>query len=154
MICDQLDSRHETLRGQPWDRAFEFLAGLDADAEEGRYPLDGEAMYAVVDSYETRTVESAHPEAHREYIDIQCVLAGHEQIAWWSTPGLQVQTPYDPAKDIAFYDRPDNAGTMIDMVPGRFAVFFPGDAHMPCLQAGTGPAPVKKVVIKIRRQET
>ncbi|MBL7075848.1 MAG: YhcH/YjgK/YiaL family protein [Kiritimatiellae bacterium] len=154
MIFGQSDDRYENLHGRPWDRAFEFLAGLYGDAEEGRYTLDGDAMYAVVDSYETRTPESARPEAHRDYIDIQVVLAGHEQIAWWSTPGLEVVKPYDPEKDIVFFDRPDVTGATLDMIPGRFAVFFPGDAHMPCLQADAGPTPVKKVVIKIRRQDT
>jgi YhcH/YjgK/YiaL family protein len=108
-------------------------------------------MYAVIESYETRPVESALPEAHREYIDIQVLLSGHEQIAWWPTPGLAVAQAYDPERDIAFFDRPDTAGGMIRLVPGRFAVFFPGDAHMPGLRTGPDGEPVKKVVVKIRR---
>lgn len=151
MIFGHIDDRHEGLSGQPWDRAFEFLTSLNGDANEGRYELDGDTVYAAVDSYETRTPESALPEAHRDYIDIQVVLAGHEQIAWWPTPDLQVKTPYEFKKDIAFFDRPEDADATLDMVPGRFAVFFPCDAHMPCLQIGDGPTPVKKVVVKIRR---
>jgi len=151
MIFDEIDNRTESLRGEPWDRAFEFIAGLDTDAAEGRYELDGDAMFAVIECYDTRSPDNAMPEAHREYIDIQLLLSGHEQVAWWPTDGLEVRDPYNPEKDIVFFDQPDGAGAVIDLAPGRFAVFFPGDAHMPCLHPGPDPAHVKKVVIKIRR---
>jgi YhcH/YjgK/YiaL family protein len=33
--------------------------------------------------------------------------------------------------------------------PGDFVVFFPEDAHMPCLMTGNSPQPVKKIVTKL-----
>ncbi len=153
MIFGKIDSRSEDLTGTAWDRAFEFLAGLDAEAKEGRYELDGDALYAIVERYETRPPGEALPEAHRTYVDIQAVLSGREQVAVWSTPDLESAKPYNPDQDIGFYHRPGTPDTVIDLVPGVFAVFFPGDAHMPCLHPESGPASVKKVVIKIRRQE-
>ena len=150
MILDQLDNRGRRLVGAMWDRAFEFIEGLDADAAEGKVTLQGDDLYAMIESYETRAPESALPEAHRVYTDIQVLLAGREQIAWWPAADLEVSKPYVPESDILFYERPAVAAATLELVPGRFAVFFPRDAHMPGLHAATVPSPVNKVVIKMR----
>ena len=150
MILDQLDKRDDRLCGAMWDRAFEFIEGLDADAAEGKVTLQGDDLYAMIESYETRAPEIALPEAHRAYTDIQVLLAGREQIAWWPAADLEVSKPYVSASDILFYERPPVTAATLELVPGRFAVFFPRDAHMPGLHAATVPTPVKKVVIKMR----
>jgi biofilm protein TabA len=150
MILDQLDNRDRRLVGAMWDRAFDFLAGLDADAAEGKVTLQGNDLYAMIESYETRAPESALPEAHRVYTDIQVLLAGREQIAWWPAADLEVSKPYVPESDILFYERPAVAAATLELVPGRFAVFFPRDAHMPGLHAADVPSSVKKVVVKMR----
>ncbi|MBT3293786.1 MAG: YhcH/YjgK/YiaL family protein [Verrucomicrobia bacterium] len=150
MILDQLDNRDSRLVGALWDQAFDFLAGLDADAAEGKVTLQGDDLFAMIESYDTRAPESALPEAHRVYTDIQMLLAGREQIAWWPAADLAVSKPYVPESDILFYERPAVAAATLELVPGRFAVFFPRDAHMPCLHAASTPTPVKKVVIKMR----
>lgn len=151
MIVDEIIGRRLCLRGPLWDLAFEFLATLDGESEEGRFALQGDDVYAMVESYDTRIPKIALPEAHRVYTDIQVLLSGRERIDWWPTPGLTISKPYDSGKDIAFYERPEAPATGVVLVPGRFAVFFPADAHMPGLQAGSGPERVKKAVIKIRR---
>jgi YhcH/YjgK/YiaL family protein len=54
-----------------------------------------------------------------------------------------IAEPYDPQKDIAFFaDRPD---TWIHVPAGRFAIFFPEDAHAPLGGLGL----LKKAVVKI-----
>lgn len=149
MIIDEIDNRRRYPYGAAWNAAFEFLATLDGNAEEGRYPLRGDEIYAAIQSYDTKLPQGALPEIHRKYVDIQVVLSGSERIAWWPAQQLAVAQPYDPDRDIAFLDRPDSVSATMDLVPGRFAVFFPGDAHMPGLQAGRCAARVKKVVVKI-----
>lgn len=128
--------------------AFDFLVSLDADAEEKRYALQGDEIYAAIESYDTQLPSSKLPEAHRKYVDIQVLLAGVERIAWTAVDGLTVAKPYMPDRDIAFFDRPKPLGTMLDLEPGLFAVFFPCDAHTPGLQID-GPCRVKKAVVKI-----
>jgi len=150
MIINQLEDRHQHLYGPAWEIAFNFLAGLSGEAEERRYALQGDDIYAAIESYDTKPPRSTLPEAHRRYVDIQMVLSGNEQIAWWPARDLSILKPYVAEKDIAFFDRPDSAGILLDMVPGRFAVFFTSDAHMPCLQTGSTSTCVKKVVVKIR----
>ena len=49
-----------------------------------------------------------------------------------------------------FFARPAEGGTVIGLIPGLFAVFYPDDAHTPGLYADDVSEPVRKVVIKIR----
>jgi biofilm protein TabA len=149
MIVDQLSQQQQYPYGDAWNTAFAFLQTLDADTEDGRHSLQGEDIYAMIESYETKSPESARPEAHRRYVDIQMLLSGTECIKWWPTRDLTVVQPFVPENDIAFYDQPKASGIPVELAPGRFAVFFPEDAHMPGLQTVGTPTPVKKVVIKI-----
>ena len=59
--------------------ALRFAATTDFSAMEcGKYQLDGDAIYYMVQEYETH--EARDPEAHRKYIDIQCILEGVETV--------------------------------------------------------------------------
>jgi biofilm protein TabA len=148
MILDQLDNHRLYPFGDAWQVAFDFLLSLNADAEEKRYALQGDDIYAAIESYDTQLPCSKLPEAHRKYVDIQVLLDGTERIAWHPFDALTVSKPYASDADIAFFDRPESLGTALDLEPGLFAVFFPGDAHTPGLQID-GPSRVKKVVVKI-----
>jgi len=148
MILDRFERRQLYPYGPAWQVAFDFLLSLDADAEEKRHALQGDDIYAAIESYDTQLPSSKLPEAHRRYVDIQVLLAGVERIAWQPVDGLTVAKPYVQERDIAFFDRPDSPGTMLDLEPGLFAVFFPCDAHTPGLQID-GPCRVKKAVVKI-----
>ena len=56
--------------------AFAFLKEAIASPKEiGRYDLEG-GVFALVQSYDTKSVENCKIEAHKKYIDIQCVLKG------------------------------------------------------------------------------
>lgn len=152
MIIDEFTHHDCYPLGPAWVRAIDFLQSLDVDAEEKRYVLEGNDLYAAVESYDTKLRAIARPEAHRRYVDIQMLLTGVEKIDCWPMASLTEAIPYDEEKDIAFYDQPATAGSSLQLVPGRFAVFFPHDAHMPGLQTTAGAARVKKVVIKIATQ--
>lgn len=151
MIVDQMVNATHYPYGSAWEVAFDFLATVDADTEERRYPLQGDEIYAAVESYATRLpdADTARPEAHQRYVDIQAVVAGRERIRWWPVEGLEPSVPYNAQQDIAFYARPADADAVLTLTPGRFAVFFPHDAHLPGLVGGSEPAYVKKVVVKI-----
>jgi biofilm protein TabA len=149
MIVDRQDKWQSYPFGEAWKEAFEFLAGLKPDAEEKKHFLRGNDLYVMVNSYETRP---HNLEAHRAYVDIQVVLSGAEAIGWLPAQGLPEKTPYNPEKDIEFYDAPVEKQTLIRMNPGLFAVFFPWDAHAPACPLDGAPQRVKKVVIKIKKE--
>jgi biofilm protein TabA len=150
MIIDRLENWQLYPLGPAWEKAIAFLTSLKPDRDEGEYPLQNEEIFARIMSYNTRSVEGALPEAHRKYIDVQVVLTGAEIVECFPTDGLVVADPYDTSKDVEFFNRTTPAPVRIELRPGIFAVFFPQDAHIPCLSVSTAPELVKKVVVKIK----
>ncbi len=123
--------------------AFAFLdEALATPKEIGRYEL-GNGVFALVQSYDTKPVDLCKIEAHKKYIDIQCVLKGKEL---FGVADLGTQTIYEDKfeeKDVAFYHGDVDLLTLTD---GDFVIVFPEDAHRP--QQGDG-SHVEKVVVKV-----
>ncbi len=114
--------------------------------EAGRYDLMGDAVYALVQAYETKPREQGVWEAHRKYIDVQFVAEGTEVMAYANLADLKPRQPYDDANDYALFD---GLGSFVTVSSGMFTIFYPEDAHMPGLAAAS-PEPVEKVVVKVR----
>jgi YhcH/YjgK/YiaL family protein len=57
-----------------------LLQILTPAAEEKRYAIQGDEIYAMISRYEIRTPETAKLEAHRKHVDIQVVLQGLERL--------------------------------------------------------------------------
>jgi biofilm protein TabA len=150
MIADTLEQHHRyhSLSSR-FAAAFAFLEKLPADIPEGRHDIDGDNCFALVQSYATRPSSQIPFEAHRQYIDIQFVLAARETLLWAPLAALtSVTQPYVADKDIAFFAHPPH-WIPIKLCAGQFAIFFPADGHAPGVECG-GPAEVRKVVIKVR----
>lgn len=149
MILDRIENHAFYPFGSAWKAAFDFLKTVTPEMEDKKYTLQGDGLYAAVASYSTKARDVAKLETHRKYVDIQVLISGTEIIEFFHENGLTVKVPYNPEKDITFYEAPENPLAQMTLTPGQFAVFFPEDAHMPCLTTGNSAQPVKKVVIKI-----
>jgi len=131
-------------------RALDFLQHTDlAGLELGRHELVGDDIYALVSEYVSKRPGEGRWEAHRRYIDLQCVASGNERIGY-APLGRLTPEPYDEVKDIM---RPVGTGEFLTLGPGQFMLLWPADAHMPGIAVGE-PTTVKKVVVKIRVAET
>lgn len=129
-----------------WDKAFVFLNRKDlATLAPGKYPIDGDKVYATVGEFVTKDMDSTKWESHRKYIDLQYMITGKEKIGVASVAGAKVTAAYDDAHDIAHYE---TNGHFYVAEPGTFFLFFPTDAHRPDLKEKTNDH-VKKLVIKI-----
>ena len=147
MILDRLSNWNLYLwPNERFAQGFEYLSSLDPAQEEGKYPIDGENLFCMVQNYETKPPEGQEFEAHRQYADIQILLAGEESILWAPRSSLSVSEPY--TEDAELYHLV-TGGTEIVLKPGLFSVFLPEDAHAPCLAHGS-PAMVKKAVVKVK----
>lgn len=61
-------------------KALKYLAATDfTKVPNGRYELDGDRMYANVDTYTTGDSSKKKPEAHNKYIDVQFLGKGTEK---------------------------------------------------------------------------
>lgn len=125
-----------------------YLQTLNSDTAPGRYEIDGDDIFAMVSNYDTRS--EGEFEAHREYVDIQLLLLGEENIFFAPGTGAIVTKEYTP--DIEFFKfTPENAGCAALRV-GNFAVFMPGELHMPNMDSANGLFFNIKVVIKVRKE--
>src|SRR5690606_31545993 len=134
-----------------WEKAFAFLQNLSPEAEEKKYIIEGDDIFAVVMSYPTKeeTSPEAKLEAHRKYADIQMALIDSERIAVYPTHTLRNKTPYDATKDLEFFEYPGKAPFQCSLYPGSFVFLLPQDAHMAGLETGNTGKVMKKVVVKI-----
>lgn len=136
--------------GPHFAKAIEFLQRKDLmRLPNGRYELDGENAYAMVQEAMLKPWGTGRPEVHHAYFDIQLPLSGEETIGIGrfdpATPG-----EFDEEKDIGFYD-----GVPVEPLalrPGQFAILYPGIcAHAPCCSEDAAGMTIRKIVIKVRK---
>lgn len=149
MIFDTITNRHLYAGlSARIDAALAYLETTDFKTlSPGRYELDSDNLFALVQEYNSIPREQAKFECHRRYIDIQYVDEGIEQIGFGKTGKMEVSTEYDPAMDISFLK---GEGDYVTLEKGSFGIFFPDDAHQPKVAPSGVPGKVKKVVIKVR----
>ncbi len=151
MITGTLSNWQQHLSGPVWEKAFNFISALPEDTPDGKTLIEGDGLFAIIGAYDTMDPAKQDFETHKKHIDIQVMMQGVEGIDVWPGSLLEVKTPYDEQKDAAFHHRPAGpAPAHLTMAPGRFAIFYPDDAHSCQLVCGGNVEKVKKVVIKIR----
>jgi YhcH/YjgK/YiaL family protein len=130
-----------------WKKIFKYLAETDlVRVDTGRYPLAGDSLFMIVDEYQTQDVTERKYEAHRKYIDLQYLVSGKELIGIAKLDDQEVLVPYNKERDIAFFRINDGDYRLADN--NVFFIFFPDDAHQPCVNVERN-APVRKIVFKI-----
>jgi YhcH/YjgK/YiaL family protein len=125
---------------------FNFINTTDLVAiQEGTYEIDGKAIFALVQEYDTKEEKDCNLEGHTKYIDIQYIIQGSEYIGFVSKRNQKVLS-MDTDKDYTFYE---GETSYLKLEPGMFTLFFPDDLHRPCIRAGYDTK-VKKVVVKVK----
>ncbi len=126
--------------------AFDYLLQTDLDQlNDGKYPLEGDQLFALAMHYTSRPPEKGEWEAHRRYADLQYIVHGEERVGV-ALKGTLAEQPYDASRDCLILT--GNYGDIVTVHAGEFIFLWPGEAHMPCL-AVNKPGPIAKVVVKI-----
>ncbi len=146
MILDALEhsQRYEGLN-PGFRAAFAFLKQANlARLPHGRHEIDGDRVFALIESGPQVGREAARLEAHRRYIDVRYIIDGTDEVGWQRTELCKTPDgPYNEKADLGFFaDRPVAWTTL---PPGTFAIYFPEDAHAPLGGHGT----LCKVVVKV-----
>ncbi len=110
----------------------------------GRYEFEG--GFFLVQEGETRPLEEKNYEAHRNYIDVQILLEGSEEVGWEHLSDLTVKVPYNPDKDLEFLT--GGSEHVMKISAGMFWVGFPQDGHKPGAHT-TEQHRYKKIVLKL-----
>lgn len=148
MITDQLINAgvYQSLPAKIQE-GFAYLQKTDLLAlEVGRYEIDGDKLFVLIQEYTPKSLEAARMEAHRNYADIQYIIEGREQMGYMPSAGAKERVAYNPEKDIVFFE---GNGDLITYEAGMFALYLPQDGHMPSVGLD-GCTKVKKAVVKIK----
>ena len=118
------------------------------DLPEGTTEIDGRRFYVMIQHPVLREASAASPEAHNKYIDIQIVMKGKEIMGYApkATQGEPIESR--PENDIFFYAPGNFSHLLVDT--DMFVLFFPDDAHAPCIKPENIDISVTKAVFKIK----
>lgn len=132
-------------------RGVEALLKMEPEAiDAGRYEVEGGQLFVLIQDVDSRTFEESRPEAHCKFADVQIPLSASERYGFsFPQPGLACTEDRLEANDVAFYERPSREFFM-DIDPGSYVVFMPGELHRPCLTISEKTR-IRKAVIKIHR---
>lgn len=130
---------------QDMDKIYEVLKTLTSSSDLGKRILEEGNLWVDVREGRERT-EKAEFEAHENFLDIHYIVSGKEEFGYANIEGLSVTKPYNPEKDVVFYE--DNGISAI-LDEGYFCVVFPQDAHIP-FKKKLGDNPLIRAVAKLR----
>ena len=126
------------------DLAIDYLGQNALDTLPlGRHPIEGDKVFVTLMTAELG--QNPTWEKHRKYIDIQIALAQGECIAWMPHDAISGFSPYDDSKGDIQLSRDPQEGLVCPIPQGWFAVYFPTDAHRPCIGQGI----TRKAVVKV-----
>ena len=148
MIFDNLSNYAQYCDIKGLKEGFEFLKNADLkNLKDGSYKIDGDRIFANVQTLTTKPKEEKKWEVHRKYIDIQYVIKGFECMGFGLLEDFKnVIIPYNDTKDVEFLE--GEKFSFVNVEEGNFTVFFPNDVHAPML-AVNNPKEIKKVIVKI-----
>ena len=127
----------------------DYLNTLDLNAlENGRHDINDQ-IYMNVMEPETAEPSSKKAELHHEYLDVQVLIRGTENIEVGANyPDLSKYESYNEADDYQLCADIDDKFT-ITMKPKMFAVFYPYEPHKPCCVGNGKTEKIKKLVVKV-----
>ena len=96
MIYDTLENLSNYAALLPGlEKAAAFLSRTDlAQLPDGRVEIDGDRVFANIQTYATKHIDMRGFEAHRKYVDVQVVIGGEGELC-----GVAVPKPASGKKD-------------------------------------------------------
>lgn len=131
---------------QPNSAVHRRFMGLAKGASE-KHPLDN-GVFAIEQAYDTKDRADSFFETHRKFIDVQILVAGEETMEVFDVSRASVREPYREDRDLIAYHDVANA-SLIRLLPGHAAIYFPNDVHMGGLRSGANTVLVRKSVLKL-----
>lgn len=148
MIIADLKDYQRYCNNDKMQRAFQFIKQTNLQSlEVGKHLIDGEDIFALVQSYTTKEPNLCRFESHERYIDIQFIVSGVEKMSWLPIDKLSLAENDLAKSDKALY-KDSTIGNDFIVHEGQFVIFYPEDGHKACI-AVDEPTLVKKIVLKV-----
>lgn len=117
--------------------------------ETGRHDINDQ-IYMNVMEPETAEASSKKAELHHDYLDVQVLIRGTENIEVGATyPDLTTYEDYNEADDYQLTAVDIENKFTVTLVPKMFAVFYPYEPHKPCCLVNGKSEKIKKLVVKV-----
>lgn len=143
--CERYYSLNERF-----EKGFDFIKkAIKENLADGKYEIDGKELYASVQSYDTKPAEERKFEGHKNYIDIQYISSGIEEMDVFDISGAESNVPYNAEKDVELYRCPE-VYTICAVGEGEYGIFFPEDIHRPGVAYNNLSKAIKKIVVKVK----
>lgn len=148
IISDLKDFKRYCYQNDKMQRAFNFLQEINLEnLEVGKHLIDGENIFALVQSYTTKETSLCRFESHERYVDIQFIVSGVEKMSWIPVDKLTLAENELAKNDKALY-KDSSIGNDFIINEGQFVIFYPEDGHKACIKVEE-PCLVKKIVLKV-----
>ena len=132
--------------GRVYD-ALRFLSETDfSKIDLGRYELDGDNIFYMVQSYDTDP-DKTISEAHKKYIDIQYMVEGEEIISVADISEEKELTEAKEENDVWFYNCKTEP---LVLSAGKYMVLYSNDLHCPGVATNGTAMTCRKVVVKVK----
>ena len=137
-------SRYESLHPL-FKQVFDYIKANDlTKVPAERIVLDGDKLFINVADAKLIPAEAQKLEVHQKYIDIHFPLSGKEIVGWKHLSNLGTsEAPFDTDNDFALYA--EEPTTYFTVMPGKFYIVYPENAHAPVIGEGT----LRKLIVKV-----
>jgi biofilm protein TabA len=155
-IFGTIDTVKTQINNSSFEKAFLYINKLqDKNSDEykslfnvglddcNKILLD-EYCFVLEQAYISKNKEDCFFESHKKYIDIQYIFEGEEIMEVENVSNLQVTTAYKEDLDYAKYSQSKDS-SILKIRKNELAIFFPQDAHMPCIKLNTNKKVIKAV---------
>lgn len=133
--------------------AFNFLKNLGNDIlniKEGECikEMITDEIFILKQAYKTKDRSECFFESHKKYIDIQYMVKGDEIMDVTHIDNLNIVDEYNEKTDFIKYENKcDNISSLL-IKEKELAIFYPTDAHQPCIKVDDSNL-IYKAVVKI-----
>ena len=147
MVIDTLEHLEDYVSLNPlFKDVVDFLKKNNLEnLPEGKHEIKGEDLFVNITTVKGKEPADAELEYHKKMIDIQIPLSGAETYGYNPLADLP-EVEFDVANDIAKVPGMP-AQSYVTCMPGMFVIFFPQDAHAPCISM---ESQLKKAIFKVK----
>ena len=149
MIFDNIERAEKYYSINPGlKKAFEHIKECVRDnTPPSRYEKDG--MKVLVQEYDTIVRDDNDYECHHDFVDIQFIEKGIEEIHAADCTHTTTTREYNPEIDCEVVAGPEKHLTLF-LRDGEFVCFFPGETHKPSIAVDRKPSWTRKIVVKVK----
>ncbi|MFW0696791.1 YhcH/YjgK/YiaL family protein [Aliarcobacter butzleri] len=103
-----------------------------------------ESCFVLEQAYISKDKKDCFFESHKKYIDIQYIFYGTEIMEVENINNLEIIQEYNESLDYAKHAQSINSSSLL-IRENELAIFYPSDAHMPCLKVDKNEKIIKAV---------